>query len=62
MDMQDLDVELYYDKSNNTYIIKHGEDLLRIDEAQFLEMRQDGRSPLLRHLWNSAKRDRSQLG
>jgi hypothetical protein len=53
-----LGVELFEDRQNKKFIIKDGESTLVIPEKDFTKMSQDGRSPLLKKLWDEAKKER----
>jgi hypothetical protein len=53
-----MPIELYEDKSDGSYVIKDGDSVLKLSKEDFDEMRRDGRSPLLRKLWDQAKRER----
>jgi hypothetical protein len=53
-------IELYEDKSDGSYVIKDGEALLKLTRKDFDEMKKNGRSPLLKKLWDQAKKEREQ--
>ena len=53
-------IELFYNKENNTYVIREGDGILQLTEKEFNNMKQDGRSPLLLKLYKQAKKERHQ--
>ncbi|MBD3261489.1 MAG: hypothetical protein GF334_07375 [Candidatus Altiarchaeales archaeon] len=51
-------MELYYHKQENYWVIKEGEAALKLTDQQFIDMKKDGRSPLLLKLYMEAKKQR----
>ena len=51
-------MELYADKGGKYYIIKDGDSVLKLTDAEFKSMRKTGISPMLSRLWEAAKRER----
>jgi len=54
------DIELFYNQKHDSYVIREGDGFLELTSKQFKEMREDGRSPLLRKLWRQAKKERAE--
>lgn len=55
-----MSVELFENKKGHYYVIKDGEAVLTLSEKQFDAMKKDGRSPLLKKLWDEAKKEREK--
>jgi hypothetical protein len=53
-------VELFENKSENYYLIRDGESTLKLSVDDFAFMRQNGKSPILAKLWQSAKSERQK--
>ncbi|MBD3387449.1 MAG: hypothetical protein GF414_00750 [Candidatus Altiarchaeales archaeon] len=58
--MVGLTVELYENKAENYWVIKDGEAVLKLSEDEFNAMKKDGRSPLLKKLYDQARKERQQ--
>ena len=56
--MEVAEIELFYNRENQSYVIKEGDGVLELSEDQFQAMRDDGRSPLLLKLWKAARSQR----
>jgi hypothetical protein len=53
-------MELYFDRAKNNYVIKDGSSILVISDEEFSNMRSDGRSPVLKKLYDQAKLEKQQ--
>ncbi|MFH1403963.1 MAG: hypothetical protein ABIH11_06830 [Candidatus Altiarchaeota archaeon] len=53
-------MDLYYDRESGNYVIKDGSNVIILSEKDFDDMKRDGRSPLLKKLWDSAKKQKNQ--
>ena len=56
-----MTVELFENKAEGYFVIKDGDVVLRLTAEQFDKMKKDGRSPLLKKLWDQAKLERAQM-
>jgi len=55
-----MPIELYEDKTDGSYVIKDGSWVLKLSKEDFDKMRKDGRSPILKKLWDEAKKAKQQ--
>ncbi len=56
-----MTVELFQNKQEHFFIIKDGDRVLKLSEDQFNDMKADGKSPLLKKLWDDAKKEREAM-
>ncbi len=57
-----MPVELFEDKKQRFFVIKDGDSTLKLSDEEFQKMTKDGRSPLLKKLWDEAKKEREIRG
>ena len=55
-----MGVELFENRKDKYFIIKDGDAVLRLSEGDFNSMMSDGKSPLLKKLWDEAKKERAK--
>ena len=55
-----MTIELFENRQEHYYIIKDGDAVMKMSEKEFMELKKDGRSPLLRKLWDAAKKEREE--
>ena len=53
-------VELFENKAEKYFVIKDGDRILKLTTEQFDAMKHDGKSPLLKKLWDQAKLERKK--
>jgi hypothetical protein len=53
-----MGIELFENKAEGFFIIRDGASVLKLSAADFEAMRKSGMSPLLRRLWDAAKKER----
>ncbi|MFH0862495.1 MAG: hypothetical protein V1875_05625 [Candidatus Altiarchaeota archaeon] len=53
-------IELFQNRAERFFIIRDGDAVLKVTEAEFDAMKKNGTSPLLRRLWDQAKKERQQ--
>lgn len=53
-------IELFENKKERYFVIQDGRAALRLTAAEFSAMKKKGTSPLLKRLWDQAKKERKE--
>jgi|GEM_PF-3100168 len=51
-------IELFENRAEHYFVIKDGDAVLKLTEEEFNNLKADGRSPVLKRLWDQAKKER----